>query len=210
MSSRIEPRSAPILASGSPYRRELLHRIVPDAEAISPGIDEHVLPREAPSAAARRLARAKAEAVTAAWPRRIIIGSDQIAELGGRALGKPGHRAAALAQLKACSGHEVVFHTAVVVLDGWGGGDEHLDRTVVRFRPLREIEIERYLDTEQPYDCAGSFKAEGLGICLFEAIECADPSALIGLPLIATCRLLRAAGFDPLMRSEQTKALFGQ
>ncbi len=198
MSSRPDPRSALILASGSRYRRQLLLRIATQVDAIAADIDEAARAEESPGSTAARLARAKAEAVARRYPGRLVVGSDQVAELNGHALGKPGSHLAAIDQLRACGGQEVIFHTSVCVLDGHGGGGDHLDRTMVRFRTLGDDEIERYLAVEQPYDCAGSFKIERLGVCLFEAVHSEDPTALIGLPLIATCRLLRAAGFDPL------------
>src|SRR5688572_5793144 len=156
-----------VLASTSRYRRELLERLRLSFECVAPGVDETPMAGESPLAQAVRLARLKAEAVARQRPDAIVIGSDQVAELAGRALGKPGGRAAALAQLQACSGREVVFHTAVHVVGGSPQVQALLDRTTVRFRALRDDEIGRYLDAEQPYDCAGSFKVEGLGACLF-------------------------------------------
>ncbi|WP_300620930.1 Maf family nucleotide pyrophosphatase [Dokdonella sp.] len=186
-----------VLASTSPYRRELLSRLGLPFLAVAPGVDESPLPDEAPRALALRLARAKAEAVAARRPGTLVIGSDQVAELDGHALGKPGTPAAAEAQLAACSGRCVDFHTALCVVDTRGGhavATAAIDRTRVVFRPLETAEIRRYLEAEQPFDCAGSFKCEGLGIILFDRIENDDPTALIGLPLIALSRLLRAAG----------------
>lgn len=183
-----------ILASTSRYRAELLSRLRLPFSCASPEVEETAHPGEAPSALAARLARAKAAAVAARQPGAWVVGSDQVAELDGAPLGKPGTRDAALAQLAAMSGREVLFHTAVCV----SNGERHLeavDLTRVRFRTLRADEIERYVDAELPLDCAGSFKCEGLGIALFEAIHNQDPSALVGLPLIALCRLLREAGF---------------
>lgn len=195
-------RSAPdrlILASTSPYRRELLSRLRLPFDTVRPQVDEAALPGESPRVLAQRLAAAKAAAVagnrTDAWPNAWVIGSDQVAELDGRTIGKSGGRDAALAQLRAMSGRGVAFHTASCLRHGDGRRFDALDTTTVRFRDLSEAEIARYLDAEQPFDCAGSFKCEGLGIALFEAIESADPTALIGLPLIATARLLRLAGF---------------
>lgn len=190
-----------VLASTSRYRRELLGRIAARFSAVAPDVDETALPDEAPAALALRLAVAKARAVAALRPEAAVIGSDQVAELDGRALGKPGGHAQARAQLATSSGREVLFHTAICVIAGDGEARTAADLTRVRFRTLAADEIERYLERERPYDCAGSFKAEGLGIALFEAIVTDDPTALIGLPLIATCRLLRAAGFDPLLHS---------
>jgi len=183
-----------VLASTSPYRRELLQRLRLPFLTARPGVDEAPQPGEAPAQLVRRLAQAKAEAVAAAHPGAWIVGSDQAAELDGRPLGKPGGREGALAQLAAMSGQAVAFHTAVC-LHGGGRTLVAADRTVVRFRRLSPAEIERYVDAEQPFDCAGSFKCEGLGIALFDAIESSDPTALVGLPLIALCGLLREAGF---------------
>lgn len=184
-----------ILASTSRYRRELLERLRLPFHIGRPDADEAALPGEAAAALAQRLARAKAEAIASgqqadAW----VIGSDQVAELDGELLGKPGHRDAAIAQLERMSGRQVHFRTAVCLL-GQGRCLQALDTTTVHFRSLETAEIARYVDAEQPLDCAGSFKSEGLGIALFEAIETRDPTALIGLPLIALARLLREAGF---------------
>jgi septum formation protein len=189
---------AVILASTSPYRRELLARIVPAFGTVSPQVDESAQSGEPPVALAIRLARAKAAAVAALNPGAIVIGSDQVADLDGEALGKPGDAPRATEQLRRCSGRTIAFHTAVCVVPPDGVRHEASDLTRVRFRTLAGTEIAAYVERERPFDCAGSFKAEGLGIALFEAIESSDPTALIGLPLIATCRLLRAAGFDPL------------
>lgn len=183
-----------ILASTSRYRRELLARLRLPFTVARPEVDETPLPDEAPAALARRLAQAKAGAIAARAPEAWVIGSDQVAELDGRPLGKPGHAAAAMAQLRAMSGRAVAFHTALCLQRGTTRL-EAMDETVVRFRTLATDEIARYVAVEQPLDCAGSFKSEGLGIALFEAIETCDPTALIGLPLIATARLLRQAGY---------------
>ena len=190
-------RVALILASTSPYRRALLARVVPRFEQVAPGIDEAPLGDETASGLAARLAQAKAVAAAADRRDAVVIGSDQAAEVGGVLLGKPGDAAAAIAQLTRESGNTVVFHTAVCVVDARAGAPRLLhaaDVTRVRFRSLAADEIRRYVEHERPFDCAGSFKAEGLGIALFEAIESDDPTALIGLPLIAVCRLLRQAG----------------
>ena len=188
-----------ILASTSRYRAELLARLRLPFTCVTPEVDETPLPGETPRALAERLARAKADAVAARKPGAWVIGSDQTAELAGVALGKPGSRDAARAQLAAMSGRQVSFHTAVCVSNGFDPNDSTrlhaLDLTRVMFRDLQPREIERYVDAELPLDCAGSFKCEGLGIALFDAIHTQDPTALVGLPLIATCRLLRAAGF---------------
>jgi len=184
-----------ILASTSSYRRALLDRFGLPFSVARPEVDETPHPGESPRALAVRLAQAKAEAVRDANPEAWVIGSDQVAELDGRPLGKPGTSANAIAQLTAMSGREVRFLTAVCLAGPAGQRHEALDETRVRFRPLTESEIARYVESEQPLDCAGSFKSEGLGISLFESIDNRDPTALIGLPLIATARLLRAAGF---------------
>lgn len=183
-----------ILASTSPYRKALLERLGIGFETARPEVDESPQPGETPSALAVRLAAAKAAAIAQRRPGAWVIGSDQVAELAGAALGKSGGRAAAIAQLQAMSGREVHFHTALC-LQRDDATLLALDTTRVRFRPLAAAEIERYVDAEQPFDCAGSFKVEGLGIALFEAVESSDPTALIGLPLIATARLLRQAGY---------------
>lgn len=184
-----------ILASTSAYRRALLERLGLPFDTARPDVDETPLPDEPPAALAVRLARAKADAVAADAGDAWTIGSDQVAELGGRPLGKPGTAENTVAQLRAMSGREVRFHTALCLAGPDGHRFEHLDLTVVRFRTLGEDEIARYVERERPLDCAGSFKCEGLGIALFEAIDNRDPTALVGLPLIATARLLREAGF---------------
>lgn len=184
-----------ILASTSVYRRELLARLRLPFETARPEVDESPQIQESPAGLAARLAIAKAEAVAATRPDAWVIGSDQVAELDGRPLGKPGHREAAIAQLSAMSGRSVSFHTGVCVIRSGQAPALATDLTEVVLRSLSDEEIERYVDAEQPYDCAGSFKCEGLGICLFEAIRTLDPTALVGLPLIATARLLRAAGY---------------
>ncbi|HZH44922.1 MAG TPA: Maf family protein [Lysobacter sp.] len=187
--------AALILASTSVYRRELLARLRLPFDVERPHVDEAPLEGEAPLALAQRLARAKALAVSARHPDAWVIGSDQVAALGERALGKPGGRDAAIAQLASMSGRAVAFHTAVCLARGGEAVGTALDTTTVRFRQLDAAAIARYVDAEQPFDCAGSFKSEGFGIVLFEAIESRDPTALVGLPLIATAALLRAAGF---------------
>ena len=186
-----------ILASTSPYRRELLARLRLPFEVARPEVDETPLPAEEPEALARRLAAAKSGAVAAASSRdnAWVLGSDQVAELDGQALGKSGGRDAALAQLAVMSSHAVAFRTAVCLMHADGRQSSAMDTTIVQFRTLSSDEIIRYVDAEQPFDCAGSFKCEGLGIVLFDSIQSQDPTALIGLPLIATARLLRDAGF---------------
>jgi septum formation protein len=181
-----------VLASTSRYRAELLCRLFPEFEQRSPGTDETALPGEPPMARALRLASAKATAAANGLIDALVIGSDQVAELHGEILDKPGTHENACAQLAASSGHEVNFHTALCVLDTRTGRQyTHVDHTRVAFRHLSAEEIDRYVEREQPLDCAGSFKCEGLGISLFERIDNQDPSALIGLPLIALARLLR-------------------
>ena len=194
------PASRPlVLGSTSRYRRELLSRLGLPFEVAAPEVDETPAAGEAPAALARRLALEKARAVALRQPQAVVIGSDQVADLDGEALGKPGNHDNAVAQLRRMSGRLVVFQTAVAVvcLDS---GFEQLDLAPVRvrFRELSEGEIERYLQAEQPYDCAGSAKSEGLGIALLDAIDSDDPTALVGLPLIRTCRMIRAAGVQVL------------
>ena len=188
-----------VLASTSRYRRELLARLRLPFDVASPEVDEEVLDGELPLALASRLAMEKAEAVAAGDAEAVVIGSDQVADLDGLALGKPGDHARATAQLKAMRGRRVVFHTAVAVVCRASGFRAVETASVgVRFRDFGDAEIERYLRLEQPYDCAGSAKAETLGIALLASIDSDDPTALIGLPLIRTCELLRRAGIDPL------------
>ena len=186
-----------VLASTSRYRRELLTRLTPDFRTLAPAVDESPLADETPAGTAMRLAAAKARAIAALCPNALVIGSDQVAQIDGHALGKPGSVAAARAQLSASSGRSVEFHTAICLVDTRADvlrESMACDTTRVVFRDLASAEIARYVDAEQPLDCAGSFKAEGLGIALFERIESSDPTALIGLPLVALARLLRAAG----------------
>ena len=188
-----------ILASTSPYRRELLARLALPFSAEAPQVDETALPGETPAAQAQRLARAKAHAVAQRFPDAVVIGSDQVADLNGMALGKPGDHAHATEQLRRMRGHSVLFHTAVAVVcanSGYCG--EAMAQVRVQFRALSDAEIDCYLRTEQPYDCAGSAKSEGLGITLLQRIDNDDPTALIGLPLIRTAALLRAAGVNLL------------
>jgi septum formation protein len=193
------PLSAPnrpvVLGSTSVYRRELMARLRIPFEVAAPDVDETPLPGETPEALARRLALAKARAVAVRYPQAAVIGSDQVADLDGEPLGKPGTHARAVQQLQRMRGRTVVFQTAVAVvcLDS---GFEQVEIAPVRvqFRDLGDDEIEAYLRAETPYDCAGSAKSEGLGITLLASIDNDDPTALVGLPLIRTCRLLRAAG----------------
>ncbi len=193
--------SAPslILASSSRYRRELLQRLRLSFESISPDLDESPLPGEAPADLARRLALAKAQAVASIHPDAVVIGSDQVADLDGQAIGKPGTHERATAQLRQMSGRRVVFQTAVAVVRRDTGYQRcELAAVAVEFRALADEQIERYLRLEQPYDCAGSAKCETLGIALLAAIHSDDPTALVGLPLIRTSMMLREAGIDPL------------
>ncbi|MCY4746794.1 Maf family nucleotide pyrophosphatase [Pelomonas sp. UHG3] len=186
-----------ILASTSRYRQELLARLRLPFDAMAPHVDEAALPGEAPAALAERLALAKARAVAAQHPGAIVIGSDQVADLAGEAMGKPGTHDAAAAQLRRMSGREVVFQTAVAVVAPGFAAIERAE-VRVRVRELSDAAIEAYLRADTPYDCAGSAKVESLGIALLDAVESDDPTALIGLPLIRTCALLRRAGLEPL------------
>ena len=193
----MHPESPPglILASASVYRRELLERLRLPFDIVPPDVDETPMPGETPRQLACRLAMAKARAVAARHPQAVVIGSDQVADLDGQALGKPLVHDAAVAQLQRMRGRTVVFQTAVaVVCSARSFGQMDLAQVTVRFRDLTDAEIEDYLQAEQPYDCAGSAKSEGLGIVLLDAIDNDDPTALIGLPLIRTARMLRAAG----------------
>lgn len=184
-----------VLASTSRYRAELLRRLLADFTQAAPDVDEAELPGEAPAARASRLAEAKARAIARRRGDAIVIGSDQVAALDGHILHKPGTLANAREQLLASSGNHVDFYTALCVLEGASGNARHaLDHTRAQFRRLSDVEIDRYLARESVLDCAGSFKCEGAGISLFERIESTDPTALIGLPLIALARLLRQAG----------------
>lgn len=188
-----------ILASTSVYRRELLERLRLPFTVIASQVDETALPDEGPESLARRLALAKAQAVAAQHPDCLVIGSDQVADLHGEALGKPGTHARAVAQLQRMRGQTVVFQTAVaVVCQATGFAQTELAAVKVRFRDLTDDQIEHYLLAEQPYDCAGSAKSEGLGIALLALIDNDDPTALVGLPLIRTCHLLEAAGLAVL------------
>ena len=189
------PQRLLVLGSTSPYRRELLQRLRLPFETTAPAVDETPQPGEAPRALALRLALAKAHAVATLDPQAVEIGSDQVADLAGQPLGKPGTHDRATAQLRQMRGQTVVFQTAVaVVCQATGFAQVDMAAVEVRFRDLTDAEIERYLRAETPYDCAGSAKSEGLGISLLDAIVSDDPTALVGLPLIRTCRMLRAAG----------------
>ena len=188
-----------ILASSSVYRRELLQRLRLPFECVSPAIDESARPDETPATTAVRLALEKARAVAAAHPQALIIGSDQVAELDGTPLGKPGNHANAVCQLRAMRGQRVVFHTALCLLDA-ASGRHQLENavTTVQLLALTDAQIERYLQLEQPYDCAGSAKVESLGIALAEKITSDDPTALIGLPLIILVSMLKREGIEVL------------
>lgn len=208
MSHANEPASAAatsmrqlVLASTSPFRRELLDRLRLPFEVDAPNVDERQRHGEAPRTLVQRLAEAKARAVAPKFPGALIIGSDQVACIAGEILGKPGSRERAVAQLRQASGKEVIFETGLCLFDA-----EH-DRAEVccesyrvQFRSLSDAEISGYIDLEQPLNCAGSFKSEGLGVALFERMDGADPTSLIGLPLLRLLGLLRAAGVDPLRR----------
>ena len=190
-----------ILGSTSRYRRELLERLNIRFDVVAPDVDETPLPNEAPGTLAERLALAKAKAVAAQFPHAIVIGSDQVADLNGQGLGKPGTHERAVVQLRQMRGQTVVFQTAVAVVCLESGFEQRsLAAVRVKFRDLTDDEIENYLQLEQPYDCAGSAKSEGLGIALLASIDSDDPTALIGLPLIRTCQMLRAAGIELLSR----------
>lgn len=188
-----------VLGSTSPYRRELLSRLRLQFQTAAPQVDETPLQDEPPAELARRLAMAKARSVAAQFPQAVVIGSDQVADLAGESLGKPGTHERAVAQLRRMRARTVVFHTAVAVVCA-ATGFEQLEVAPVEviFRDLGDAEIEAYLVAERPYDCAGSARSEGLGIALLEAIRSDDPTALVGLPLIRTCRMIRAAGVHVL------------
>jgi len=192
-------RPALILGSTSRYRRALLERLRIPFTVVAPDVDETPLPGEAPAVLALRLALSKARAVARQHRQAVVIGADQVADLDGEPIGKPGNHARAVAQLRLLSGRSVVFQTALAVVCRATGFEVALLAPVrVRFRELGDAEIERYLRLEQPYDCAGSAKSETLGIALLASVESDDPTALVGLPLIRTAELLRQAGLDPL------------
>jgi septum formation protein len=188
-----------VLASSSPYRRSLLERFRLPFSAVSPDIDEAALAGERPQATALRLAETKARAIAVVHPDAHIIGSDQVAVLDGKSLGKPEAHDAALAQLLAVRGRSVVFHTAVCLLDARSGACQLEDvPTTVHFRRYTVAQAARYLEIEKPYDCAGSAKIESLGIALVERVDSTDPTALIGLPLIALASMLKHVGIEVL------------
>jgi len=189
-----------VLASTSPFRRELLARLGLTFATAAPDVDETRRPGEDPVALVRRLAEAKARAVAGTFPDALIIGSDQVACIGDAVLGKPGTRERAIEQLARAAGQAVVFQTGLCLYDAAAGRARvACEPFRVRFRPLSRAQIEGYVDREKPLNCAGSFKSEGLGVALFESMEGADPSALIGLPLIRLVALLAEAGVDPLL-----------
>ncbi|MGE5153452.1 MAG: Maf family protein [Bdellovibrio bacteriovorus] len=188
-----------VLASTSPYRSTLLGRLGLPFKTAAPQVDESPRPGEPPQVLVLRLAEAKARAVARDFPDALIIGSDQVACIDDQILGKPGDRSRAIAQLEQASGRCVVFQTGLCLLNAATGRAQTLVEPFrVHFRPLNRARIEAYLDREAPYNCAGSFKSEGLGIALFERLEGDDPSALIGLPLIRLVTLLASEGMDPL------------
>lgn len=188
-----------VLGSTSRYRSELLQRLRIPFEVSAPDVDETPLPGELPAMLAVRLALEKARAVAKKWPAAVVIGADQVADLDGQPLGKPGNHTRASKQLRQMRGRTVIFQTAVaVVCMDTGFEQSSLAAVRVKFRKLSDDDIENYLLAEQPYDCAGSAKSEGLGIALLESIDSDDPTALIGLPLIRTCHLIRAAGITLL------------
>jgi len=188
-----------VLASTSRYRRELLSRLHVPFEVLAPDVDETPLPGESPSATALRLSVLKAQAAAASCPDALIIGSDQVLMLGEAQLGKPGNYANAFAQLKAMQGRAMVFHTALTLLNSRTGRTQTRDvPTTVHIRRLSDAQIAAYLEKEKPYDCAGSAKSESLGIALMERMDSADPTALIGLPLMALTGMLANEGFDVL------------
>ena len=188
-----------ILASSSPYRQRLLRRLGQPFDAIAPDVNEKALPNEPARDLAARLAADKARAVSRQFPSALVIGSDQVAALGDSLLGKPGNHPAACEQLQRCSGREVVFYTGLTVAcEEKGLLNRHVEPFTVHFRTLSERAIENYLRREQPYDCAGSFKCEGLGITLFERLNGDDPTSLEGLPLISLTSMLLQVGYDIL------------
>ena len=188
--------AALLLASTSPYRRQLLARLGLPFETLAPGVNEAHVEQESPADRALRLGLEKANAVALAHPEAVVIGADQVAVCGERILDKPGTAARCLEQLGGLSGRVATFYTACAVLGGARGVHlAHIDTTSVLVRSLENAEIERYVARERPFDCAGGFRAEALGISLFESIESRDPTALIGLPLIWVAAALREAGF---------------
>jgi len=197
MSAGKEPKLRLILASTSIYRKQLLERLGIPFTVAAPNVDESPLPGESAADLVGRLARTKAEVVARRSTHSLVIGSDQLAMCGRDVLGKPGSGDRAIAQLKSLSGHRVVFNTAVhVVLSDAGTNEGHLDVTTVHFRRLSDDEIRRYVTRDKPYDSAGGFKVEALGISLFDKVDTHDPTALVGLPLIWLSGVLRKHGFN--------------
>ncbi|MBV6271410.1 Maf family nucleotide pyrophosphatase [Alcaligenaceae bacterium CGII-47] len=192
-----------ILASSSPYRRQLLDRLGVPFTVQSPDIDETPRPGEAPPDLAIRLSQTKADRIVQINPGALVVGADQVAVFDGHPLGKPGNFAHAYAQLQQFSGKMVVFHSALCVTDGTHSEVRDIV-TECQFQALTHAQIEHYLHTEQPYDTAGSAKAEGLGIALMRSMRSDDPTAIIGLPLIALCEMLRSFGLDPLLTHRST------
>ncbi len=191
-----------VLASSSPYRRELLSRLGLRFDTVSPGVDERPMDDESPRTMVARLARLKARAVAPLRPRALIVGSDQAAVLDNRIMGKPGSHEANVRQLRLAGGRRVRFLTGVALLNAASGEmQSEVVEYGVHFRPLDEAQVEAYVRAEKPYDCAGGFRAEGLGVALFQRMEGEDPSALIGLPLIALVSMLRREGIDPLLEA---------
>ena len=192
-----------ILASTSPYLQALLQRLGLPFGVKAPGVSEDMVAGEAPAARALRLAIAKARAIATIQPAAWVLGADQVADCEDRILEKPGDARRCREQLAACSGRSVTFFTAAVLMRGAVPAmNQHVDRTIVRFRALSGDEIARYVERDYPFDCVGGFRCEGLGIALFEAIDTSDPTALIGLPLIWTASALREAGLDPLAATQ--------
>lgn len=188
-----------VLASTSPYRQELLKRLGIEFEVAAPEVDESAVPGEIPPQTASRLAELKARTVGARYPAALVIGSDQVAHIGSETFGKPGNHDNAVQQLRKLSGRPVDFVTGLCLLNTASGSSRVRNVTTrVKFRALSDQTIESYLRAEQPYNCAGSAKSEGLGIALIERMECDDPTALIGLPLIALCDLLAQEGFSAI------------
>jgi septum formation protein len=192
------PRPALVLASGSATRRALIERLQLSYRVDPADIDEGLAAEESPEAAVRRLARAKAERVAARHPEPVVLGSDQLLAWRGGILGKPGDAAAARRQLAEIAGEAIAFHVAICLACPDGRRLEWQETVAARMRALTDAEIARYVEIEQPFDCAGSMRSEGLGVCLVERMDSQDPSAILGMPLIATARLLREAGIDPL------------
>jgi len=199
-----------VLASSSPYRRQLLARLGIPFDALDPAVDETPVPNESADDLVARLSLAKARAVRQRYPHAVIVGSDQVAVVGGQVadvvLGKPQDRCAAIKQLGLLSGRRIRFLTGICVIGPAGDAQVETEETRVRFRELSTAEIEAYVDREQPYGCAASFRSEGLGITLVESIDSHDPNALIGLPLIRLCRMLHRAGLNPLLPASAAEA----